>query len=44
MNSYFAGIEYALGKEGIFPTYEVKLSLDTSDTLATKVKFAFTFC
>jgi len=44
MNAYFAGIEYALGKEGIFPTYEVKLTLDTSDTLATKVKFAFTFC
>jgi hypothetical protein len=44
MNSYFAGIEFALEKEGIFTTYEVKISLDTSDTLATKIKFAFSFC
>jgi hypothetical protein len=44
MNAYFAGIESALAKEGFFPTYEVKLTLDTSDSLATKVKFDFTMC
>lgn len=44
MNAYFAGINAALSKEGFFPTYEVKLSLDLSDTLATKVKFDFTMC
>jgi len=44
MNAYFAGIEFALEKEGFYPTYEVKLSLDTSDTLTTKVKFDFTLC
>jgi hypothetical protein len=44
MNAYFAGIEAALSKEGFFPTYEVALSLDTSDSLATKVKFQFTLC
>jgi hypothetical protein len=42
MNAYFAGIQEALSQEGFFPTYEVKLSLDLSDTLATKVKFDFT--
>lgn len=44
MQAYFAGIEHALSKESIYPTYEVKLSLDLSDTLATKIKFEFTFC
>lgn len=44
MNAYFAGIEAALMQEGFYPTYEVKLSLNTSDTLTTKVKFDFTLC
>jgi hypothetical protein len=41
-NAYFAGILQAMGEEGIFSTYEVKLTLDASDTLSTKVKFSFT--
>jgi hypothetical protein len=43
LNAYFAGIYYALDQEGIFNTYEVSLSLDTSDTTTTKVTFNFTF-
>lgn len=43
LNAYFAGIYYALDKEGIFNTYEVSLALDTSDTNTTKVTFNFTF-
>lgn len=43
LNAYFAGIYYALDKEGIFNTYEVALELDTSDTTTTRVKFDFTF-
>lgn len=43
LNAYFAGIYYALDKEGIFNTYEVSLSLDTSDTATTKVVFNFSF-
>ena len=41
-SAYFAGILQAMGEEGIFSTYEVKLTLDASDTLSTKVKFSFT--
>lgn len=43
LNAYFAGIYYALDKEGIFNTYEVDLSLDTSDNTITKVVFSFSF-
>lgn len=43
LNAYFAGIYYALDKEGIFNTYEVSLALDTSDTSITKVTFNFSF-
>ena len=42
LKAYLAGILQALGDEGIFSTYEVTLSLDTSDSLSTKVKFSFT--
>lgn len=42
LNAYLAGIYYALDAEGIFNTYEVTLSLDTSDSIATKIKFSFT--
>jgi hypothetical protein len=44
MNAYFAGIESALAEEGFFQTFEFKISLDISDSLATKVKFDFTLC
>lgn len=44
MNAYFAGIEFALAQEGFFPTYESKISLDISDSLATKVKIEITVC
>lgn len=43
LNAYFAGIYYALDKEGIFNTYEVALFLDTTDNVTTKVVFNFTF-
>jgi hypothetical protein len=43
MKAYFAGIYYALDKEGIFNTYEVALGLDTSDNTITNVVFNFTF-
>lgn len=43
LKAYLAGIYYALDKEGIFNTYEVILSLDTSDTYLTKIKFDFSF-
>jgi hypothetical protein len=43
MNAYFAGIYYAMNKEGIFNTYEVDLSLDTSQVSTTGVIFSFTF-
>lgn len=43
LNAYFAGIYYALDQEGIFNTYEVSLSLDTSDTTTTKITFNFSF-
>jgi hypothetical protein len=43
LNAYFAGIYYALDKEGIFNTYEVSLALDVSDTTTTKVAFNFSF-
>lgn len=44
MKAYFAGIESAMAEEGFFQTYEFVLSLDVSDSLATKVKFDFTLC
>jgi hypothetical protein len=44
MKAYFAGIESAMAEEGFFQTYEFQLSLDTTDTLSTKVKFDFTLC
>lgn len=43
LQSYLAGIYYALDKEGIFSTYEVKLSLETPSLLITRIKFEFTF-
>ena len=43
MKAYFAGIYYALDKEGIFNTYEVALGLDTTDNTTTNVVFNFTF-
>jgi hypothetical protein len=43
LKAYFAGIYYALDKEGIFNTYEVSLALDTSDTTTTSIVFNFTF-
>lgn len=43
MKAYFAGIYYALNKEGIFNTYEVSLSLDTSQVSSTGIIFSFTF-
>ncbi len=43
MNAYFAGIYFALDKEGIFNTHEVSLSLDTSQTTSTSIVFSFSF-
>jgi hypothetical protein len=43
MKAYFAGIYNALGKEGIFNTYEISLSLDTSQVATTSIIFSFTF-
>lgn len=43
MNAYFAGIYFALDKEGIFNTDEISLSLDMSQTTSTKVVFSFSF-
>lgn len=43
LNSYFAGIYYALNEEGIFNTYEVSLSLNTASESSTSIDFNFTF-
>jgi hypothetical protein len=43
LNAYFAGIYYALNKEGIFNTYEVSLSLNTASESSTSIDFNFTF-
>lgn len=44
LQAYLAGIYYALSSEGIFSTYEVKLSLDLTDSANVKIKFEFIFC
>jgi len=41
LNAYLSGIYFALDKEGIFNTFEVKLSLDVTDPSLTKIKFEF---
>jgi endo-1,4-beta-mannosidase len=42
MKSYLAGIQSAMSAEDIYP-YEVALSLNTEDTMETKIDFNFTF-
>ena len=42
MNTYFSGILAALLAEDIY-TYEVAISLNTSDTIDTKIDLDFTF-
>jgi hypothetical protein len=44
LQAYLAGVYYALSSEGIFSTYEVKLSLDLTDSANVKIKFEFVFC
>ena len=42
MKSYLAGIQAGLAVEDIYP-YECALSLNTDDTMETKIDFNFTF-
>ncbi len=43
LKSYLAGIYYGLTAQGVYHTYEVTLSLDTSTVGTNKIKFSFTF-
>ncbi len=43
LKSYLAGIYAGLTAQGIYHTYEVALSLDTSTVGTNKIKFSFTF-
>jgi hypothetical protein len=43
LKAYLAGIYAGLAAQGIYHTYEVALSLDTSTVGTNKIKFNFTF-
>jgi hypothetical protein len=43
LKAYLAGIYARLAAQGIYHTYEVALSLDTSTVGTNKIKFNFTF-
>ena len=43
LKAYLAGVYAGLTAQGIYHTYEVTLSLDTSTVGTNKIKFSFTF-